>query len=508
MRTLAALVRTAVVPTLLVAAVAAALALPAVAQTAPQSGLELPVRDIRLDNGMRFLLVPRPGAPTVAFVVEYAVGGVNEVPGRTGIAHLLEHMLFKGTTQIGTLDVAAERIWFARMDAVHDTILAERAALRPDSSRIAGLTRRVEEMEDSARALVVPNEFDRILSRNGARGLNATTSSEATNYFVELPANRAELWFALESDRMRNPVFREFFAERNVVMEERRLRVDTNPGGLLYEAHLAAAFSIHPYGQPVVGTMADLQSLSRAQIESYYRRYYGPSNATVAIVGDLDPDRFAGWAERYFGDIAPGERPEPVLTREPAQRGMRRVEVEFDARPSLRMGWRVPSVLHDDTPALAVLSALLTGGRTSRLHRRLIMDDRLATFVSASRGPGDMFPNLFTLDVSTRAPHTPDEVMEVVEEELARMRREPPTIEEVARVQRQVAAGRVRQLRSNLGLAFQLASSASALGDWRATFELTDRLTDVTPDDITRVVERYFDRSNLTVAVLVPEEAR
>lgn len=468
------------------------------------SGLDLPVREVVLDNGMRFLLLPRSGAPTVAFVVEYAVGGVNEVPGRTGIAHLLEHMLFKGTADIGTTDVEAERVWFTRMDAAHDSILAARAAPRPDSARIHALTERIEAFEDSARALVVQNEFDRILSRNGARGLNATTSSEATNYFVELPANRAELWFALESDRMRNPVFREFYAERSVVMEERRMRVDTSPGGLLYESHLAAAFTTHPYGQPVVGTMADLESLSRSQVESYYRRYYGPSNATVAIVGDLDPELFAQWAERYFGDLPPGEQPEPVLTREPEQRGFRRVEVAFDAQPSLRMGWRVPSLFHEDTPALAVLGSLLTGGRSARLYRRLILDDRLATFVSAGRGPGDRHPNLFTLDVSPRAPHTPDQIQRVIEEELGRMIDEPPTLDEVERVKRQVESGRVRRLQSNLGLAFQLASSASALGDWRATFELTDRLADVTPSDVQRVLGRYFDRNNLTVAVLVP----
>jgi predicted Zn-dependent peptidase len=473
----------------------------------PRSGLDLPVREVVLDNGMRFLLLPRPGAPTVAFVVEYAVGGVNEVPGRTGIAHLLEHLLFKGTTSIGTRDPAAEQSWFARMDAAHDSLLSERAIPRPDSTRIRQLLDRIAIFEDSARSYVVPNEFDRILSRSGARGLNATTTSEATNYFVELPAHRAELWFALESDRMRSPVFREFYAERDVVMEERRMRVETSPGGLLYEAHLAAAFTIHPYGQPVVGTMADLESLSRSQVKEYYRRFYGPSNATVAIVGDLDPDRFAMWAERYFGDLSPSERPEPVLTREPPQRGERRVNVVFDAQPSLRMGWHVPSLFHDDTPALAILSALLTGGRSARLQRRLVLDDRTATFVSAGRGPGDRYPNLFAIDATPRAPHGTRDLEEAIRSELERIAEEPPTPSEVRSVQIQVESGRVRRLRSNLGLAFQLASSASALGDWRATFQLADRLSQVTPADIQRVARHYFTDDNLTVAVLVSPSA-
>ncbi|WP_405284486.1 pitrilysin family protein [Gaopeijia maritima] len=473
----------------------------------PLSGLELPVREVVLDNGMRFLLLPRPGAPTVAFVVEYAVGGVNEVPGTTGIAHLLEHMLFKGSTTIGTTDVEAERAWFERMDAAHDSVRAELAALAPDSVRLARLRTRIAEFEDSARVHVIPNEFDRILSRNGARGLNATTSSEATTYFVELPANRTELWFALESDRMRSPVFREFHTERDVVVEERRMRVDTSPGGLLYETHLAAAFAIHPYGQPVVGTMADLEAASRDEVARYYRRYYGPRNATVAIVGDIDPDQLAGWAESYFGDIAPGERPPPITTREPEQRGRREVRVEFDANPAVRFGWKVPSVLDDDAPALAVLASLLTGGRASRLYRRIVERDRLATGVAASAGPGDLFPRLFMVEATPRDPHTPQEIEAAIVEELAALAAEPPSEAEVDRVRVQIEAGRVRRLRSNLGLAFQLASSASSLGEWRTTFELAERMTEVRPTDVQRVVQRYFQDRYLTVATLVRPEA-
>ncbi|MBT8334977.1 MAG: insulinase family protein, partial [Gemmatimonadetes bacterium] len=471
------------------------------------SGLDLPVREVQLDNGMRFLLLPRPGAPTVAFVVEYRVGGVDEVPGRTGIAHLLEHLLFKGSTSIGTRDVEAERPWFERMDAVHDSVLAERGRLRPDTARIRVFEGRIATLEDSARTLLVPNEFDRILSRNGARGLNATTAAEATTYFVELPSNRTELWFALESDRMRSPVFREFYTERDVVMEERRLRIDTSPGGKLYEAHLAAAFTIHPYGQPVAGTMSDLESLTRRDVEDYYRRFYGPRNATVAIVGDLDPDLLERWAHRWFGDIPPGEIPPPVLTREPPQAGTRRVEVLFDAQPSLRMGWHVPGLVHEDTPALAILGSLLTGGRSARLQRRLVQEDRIATFVSAGRGPGDRYPHLFTVDATPRAPHGPAEIEAAVLDELARLARTPPDSAEVARVRIQIESGRVRRLASNLGLAFQLAESASALGDWRETFRLSDRLVEVTPEDIQRVVRRYLHAANLTVATLVPADS-
>jgi predicted Zn-dependent peptidase len=467
------------------------------------AGTSLPVREVHLPNGMRVLVLPRPGAPTVAFVVQYGVGSVNEHLGITGIAHLLEHLLFKGTTTVGTRDYAAERVLFARMDAAHDTLLRARAASRVDSAAVLRLRERIRTLEDSARAFVVSNDLDRILTREGARGLNATTTNEATTYFVQLPANRAELWFALEADRMRNPVFREFYTERDVVMEERRMRVEDSPGGRLYEAHLAAAYRTHPYGVPVIGWMSDIESLSRAEVADYYRRFYGPNNAVVAVVGSVDPDQVERWAREYFGAVPAGEIPEPVLAVEPPQRGERRVEVEFDAEPLVRIGWHVPSVSHDDMPALAVLATLLTGGRTTRLYRRLVQDERVATFVSATTGPGERFPELFQIEAVPRAPHTAADVERAIYEELERLARTPPAEEELQRVRNQIEAGEVRRLESNLGLAFQIADSESMFDDWRETFRLSRRLQDVTPADIQRVLARYFTRANRTVATLV-----
>ncbi len=491
------------------AAAVAALALGAGAGAAQDartpSGADLPVVADTLDNGLRILILPRPGAPTVSFVVRYAVGGVNEHLGTTGTAHLLEHMLFKGTTSIGTRDVETERALFARMDAVHDTLLRARA--HEDSAAVARLEARIGTLEDSARTFVVGNEFDRILTRAGARGLNATTDHEATTYFVELPSNRTELWFALEADRMANPVFREFYSERDVVMEERRMRVENDPGGLLYETHLAAAFDVHPYGQPVVGWMSDLATLSREEVADYYRRFYGPDNAVLAVVGDVDADRILEWARSYLGPVPRGREPEPVLAREPEQRGERRVEVRFDAEPQLRIGWHVPSTLHPDAPALSVLATLLTGGRTSRLYRRLVQEDRLATGVFSGRGPGDRFPTLFTVTAVPRSPHTPREVEEAVYAELRRLAEEGPTASELERVRNRIEAGAVRRLTSNLGLAFQLSSSAALFGDWRETFRFSSRVAGVTPEDVRRVAAEYFTPENRTVATLVPLEA-
>ncbi|NJD20469.1 MAG: insulinase family protein [Gemmatimonadetes bacterium] len=471
----------------------------------PTPGERLPVREDTLANGLRLLVLHRPGAPTVSFVVQYGVGGVHERLGNTGTAHLLEHLFFKGTRSVGTRNVTAEEALFARMGAAHDSLV--RARGKSDWVEAHRLGGRIDAMEDSARTYVEANEFDRILTKAGARGLNATTANDATTYYVELPSNRAELWFVLEGDRMANAVFREFYAERDVVMEERRMRVETNPDGLLYEAHLRAAYHEHPYGAPVVGTMSDLENLSRRDVADYFRRFYGASNAVVGVVGNVDPDRIVALAERYLAAAPEGEEPPPVLAREPAQRGERRVEIVWDAEPSLRVGWHVPEARHPDAPALYILANLLTGGRTARLHRRLITQDRLATGVTSSLGPGERYPQLFQIDASPLAPHTAAEVEAAVYEELDRLGAEGPSPAEMERVRNQIAAGNIRRLQSNLGLAFQLVEAASLYGDWREAFRMSERLRAVTAEEVKKVVLRYFTAENRTVATLVRKAA-
>jgi predicted Zn-dependent peptidase len=470
------------------------------------TGEALPVVERVFPNGLRFLVLRREGAPTVAFVTQYRVGSVHEAPGESGIAHLLEHMLFKGTTTIGTSDHAAELALFPRIDAVQDSIRALRAITRPATpldSQLAALGARLKVLEDSARAYVVPNEFDRILSRNGARGLNATTTFEATTYYVELPANRARLWFTLEADRLRNPVFREFYAERDVVAEERRMRVESDPGGLLWERFLAAAFQRHPYGTPVVGKMSDIQNFTRRQAEEYFRRFYGPNNAVVAVVGDVVPDTILAWAEAYLAPIPRGEEPQPVRAREPEQTAERRLEVVYDAEPQLLMGWHVPAPDHPDYPALTILAYLLSGGNTSRLHQRLVLQENAAAGVSASLQPGEYDPQLFVIGAAPRAPHTTAELERTIAEEIARLQAAPPASIELERIRNQLEAGEVRRLRSNLGLAFQLAGSATSYGDWRTTFQHSRRLQAVRPKDLQRVAQTYLRPENRTVATLV-----
>jgi len=486
---------------------AALVAVPAAAQQqqSPASpGEGLPVVKHVLPNGMTFLFLARRGAPTISFVTHFRAGGVDEWTGISGTAHLFEHMLFKGSRTIGTNNLAAEQALFPAIDAAADSFTAEfRKGAMADSARLAQFRARLKVLEDSARTFVVSNELDRILTENGAVGLNASTSSDVTNYFFSLPANRAQLWFILESDRLRNPVLREFYSERDVVMEERRLRTETQPGGMLIEEYLEAAFRAHPYGRPVVGHASEIQAVSRNSALEYFRRFYGPNNAVVAIVGDINVDTMKTWATRYFADVAAGEAHKPVVTQEPPQRGERRINVEFDANPQLLIGYHVPSAQHPDALALQVLGQVLTGGRTSRLFQRLVIRDRVATTIGAFQFPGSLYPRMFTFQGVPIAPHTTEEIEKAVYEEIDRIQRDPPTDAELQRIRNQADAGSIQRLQSNFGLAFQLSNSEALWYDWRRTFRDQAALARVTAADVQRVARTYFTPTNRTVATLV-----
>jgi predicted Zn-dependent peptidase len=490
-------------------ATAAALPAPAAAQlpTADHPpGLDLPVLEDTLPNGLRVLALRRPGAPTVSFVLRFDVGSAHEALGETGIAHFLEHLLFKGTTTIGTRSLRRERALFRSMDAIHDTLLAARAD-GADPAEETRLRRRIRALEEEARAYVVPAELDRILTEAGARRLNATTGTDGTQYYVQLPANRAELWFVLEADRLANPVFREFYAERDVVAEERRQQIESSPGGRLAEEFYAAAYRVHPYGVPVIGHMSDIQAHTREQVAAFHRRHYHPGNAVVAVVGDIDPARIHAWARRYFGPIASGDPPPPVRAVEPPQRGERRVEVVFDAAPEVMLGWHVPAGADPESPAVAVLAEVLAGGRSSRLYRRLVMDDDLAHNIRFDLGPGYRYPRMLAVMAQPLTGRSTAEIEAVIDEEVRRLALEPPTEHELQRVRNQLEAAEVHRLGSSLGLAMQLAESVAHHGDWRETFRHAQRLSAVAPADVQRAAARYLTRENRTVAVLVRPES-
>ena len=253
-----------------------------------------------LPNGMKFIVLERHGAPVASFHVYADVGSANESYGITGISHILEHMAFKGSKVVGTKDYAAESKILEQIDSVYASLRNEESKPEPDPAKVAELRKQFAGLEKQAKEYVVNNEYFDLMMREGDNGINAYTSSDATQYINSLPSNRLEFWMAMTSDRFLNPVFREFYKERDVIMEERRMGLETQPTGKLVEDFLAVAFKAHPYHHEVIGHMSDLQSITRRDVETYFARFYGPSNLTVAIVGDVRADEVFRLAETYF----------------------------------------------------------------------------------------------------------------------------------------------------------------------------------------------------------------
>lgn len=482
------------------------LALAAACWAGPGS-LEGRVAEHRLANGMTVLVLPRAGAPVVALQMTCKVGSVDELPGKTGMAHLLEHMLFKGTRRLGTRDWKAEEPLLEAIERTGRALDAERRkGPTADPARTAALEAELHALEERQRPLVVKDEIDAVYARNGAVGFNAFTTPDLTSYVVSLPSNRLELWAALESERMREPVLREYYVERDVVREERRERLETDPGSLLFEALVATAFRVHPYRNPTIGREEDSSTLDVEDTRAFFLAHYGPDNTVVAAVGDVEPEAFFALVERYFGGIAPRGRPQPALPVEPVQEGSRRALVTFDAEPRGVLAYHKPTLPERDDYVLDVADALLSDGRSSRLVRELVDRRRLLAGVSSVNGtPGGRYPNLFAVFYTPASGVEIEAAEAAVREELQRLARTPPTAEELEKVIRRIAAQRVEALLSDVGMAGQLAYFQAVAGDWRYVEEHLRILATVTPEEVSRVASAYFTDANETAVVLKRE---
>ncbi|MFQ5579100.1 MAG: M16 family metallopeptidase [Nitrospiria bacterium] len=463
-----------------------------------------------LSNGLRVLMVERHQVPTISFRIIYNVGSVNEVSGITGVAHLYEHMAFKGTRTLGTTDFEKEEKVLARIEKLNGAILLEgRKGAGANQQKLKALQEKFVLLQEEARQWVIPNELGEIYDRNGAVGFNASTGRDVTSYIVSLPANRLPLWVAIESDRMANPVLREFYKERDVVLEERRRSVETNPSGKLYETFLSTAFSAHPYGYPTLGWPSDVRSLSATQTALFYKTYYGPNNTIIAMVGDFKAADVIPLLEASFGRIPSGPLPPGVVTVEPPQRGERRVEVEDEANPSVVIGYHKPNLHHPDDAVFDVIDSLLSMGRTSRLYKKLVKEEQIAVSVSSSAGtPGARYTSLFTISATPRAPHTTLELEEAIYAELDRLKTEPPSEKELQKVITNIDASLIRSLRSNSGLAGRLSYFEAVADDWRYTLRNRDAIAKVTAEDVMRVARTYFIKKSRTVATLVQQEKK
>ncbi|HYG61794.1 MAG TPA: pitrilysin family protein [Thermoanaerobaculia bacterium] len=463
-----------------------------------------------LKNGWTFLIVERPVVPVFSFCTLADVGSAQEVPGITGLAHMFEHMAFKGSPNLGTRDAAGEKKALEELEAAYQAYNRERLAARPDSAKVERLLAAFRDKQKAAAAFVVQNEFDDVITREGGAELNATTDTDKTRYFFSLPSNKTELFAFLESERFLHPVFREFYEERDVVQEERRASVESQAVGRMMEQFTAAAFSAHPYGNDIGGHMSDLQSFTITDAEAFFRTYYAPENLLTVVVGDVRAQELIPLVERYFGRIPARPGPAPLRTVEPPQIVEKTVVLEDpQAQPFYMEGYKKPANTHPDQPVYDAIDDILTGGRTSRLYRALVRDKKLAANVSGYTGfPGTKYPNLITFFVTPAFGVQNEQVQAALRDELERLKREDVSDAELARYKTRAKAQLLRQLRTNVGIAIEFAEYQNEYGDWRELFRSLDRLEKVTKEDIRRVANQVFQKSSRTVGMVVhkPQE--
>ena len=472
------------------------------------SGLADRVEELVLDNGMRFLFVKRGEAPVFHGMIRFNVGGVDEVPGITGLAHLFEHMAFKGTPVIGTTDYDGEQKVLEAIDEVaraHSRELGKWG--RGDEKRLEVLATQLEALQKLHKKYVKKDEFTQIYNTAGGKGLNATTSKDFTTYFLSLPENKLELWMLMESERLANPVMREFYLERDVVREERKMRTENSPGGALYEAFVTTAITAHPQRLPTVGWDSDIRTVTKEQAHRFYDAYYSPRNSVAALVGNFDMETAKAMARRYFGRLENKGAIRQVTTKEPAQKGVRRVSVAYDAEPDMIVGWHKPTLPHPDQYVFDVLEDLLVTGRSSRLIKRLVKG-RKAGGVWAYQVPGERFDNLFCISATPLAGHTLEEMEQEIEAELDDLRENLVPARELEKVLNMVEARHIWSLKSNQGMASQLTRYQLLTGDWRGLEAYVQELRKVTPERIREVVRQYLSPEGRTIAHLVRREGK
>ncbi|MEE4255106.1 MAG: pitrilysin family protein [Desulfuromusa sp.] len=460
------------------------------------------VQEHRLENGATVLLVERHNSPTVAAYISFRVGGANETSQERGVAHLLEHMLFKGTKTLGTKDYPAEKKMLQQIKTVGQKIDALKLSSDTEPEQLQALRDHLLQLQTEHRKLVVKNEFSRIYGENGGVGYNAYTSKDSTTYLINLPANKLELWAAIESDRLQNAVFREFYTERDVVHEERRRSYESSPGGMMYETLLATAYKVHPYRNPVIGWNSDIEHLDPDQIRTFFDKYYTPVNMVITLVGDFESEATLQMVDRYFGKLDRGVPVPPVVDREPEQKGERRVTINFDAEQQLMIAYHKPTMPHRDDYAFDILMQVLSEGRTSRLYKNLVVDKQLVTDVSVFGAPGSRYPNLMVLGMTPRFGSSTTDIEDAVYAELERFKSEPLSPSELDIARKQIMTSILRGLKGNSGLA-RMLSSYQTLGDWRYLVDYEKHLNSITSEDIMAIAQRYLNADNRTVVTLI-----
>ena len=459
------------------------------------------VTEFQLDNGMKFIVLERHNAPVVSFLTYADVGGTDELTGKTGISHFLEHLAFKGTTRIGTTDFAKEKPLLDRQDQLFEQL--KESKQNPETT--AKLQAEFQKVDNELLQLSKQNEFGQLIEQYGGVGLNATTSADATNYFFSFPSNKLELWMSLESDRFFDPVLREFFKEKAVILEERRMRIDNSPIGQLIEEYLQTAFKVHPYRQPVAGFSDDVKSMSRGDIQKFFEKFYTPDNLTFAIVGDVDPTTVKTLAQTYFGRIAKRVGSKRDIPVEPRQTETRSVQLTLKSEPIYLEGYHRPSLNHPDNAIYEAIASLLSDGRTSRLYKSLVETQKIALTAEGFNGfPGDKYPNLIMFYALSAPGQTLESVQNGIQAEIQRLKTEPVSATDLSRIKTNARASLLRSLDSNSGMAQELMEYQIKTGTWRNLFKQLDEINAITPADIQRVATETFTPENRTIGKILP----
>ncbi len=458
----------------------------------------------KLANGLTVVICERPEAPVFSFFTHVDAGSVQDPMGKTGLAHMFEHMAFKGTDTIGTTNYPEEKVALAKVETAYAAYIAERdKPVGRDEEKLKTLQKEWQDDTAAAQKYVKPNEFTQILESNGAEGLNAFTNEDETAYHYSLPENRLELWAYLESSRFLHPVMREFYKERNVVIEERRLRTDSSPVGRLLEQFTTAAFQAHPYHRPTIGWMSDLNSFSATDAKNFFDKYYIPSNMVIAVVGDVKAAQALPIIEKYFGRLPTRPTPDERTTTEPPQNSERRVVLEDASQPIYLEGYHRPSFRSPDDAVYDAIADLMSDGRTSRLYRALVRDKKIASDSAGFSGlPGNKYPHLFAFYAIPLPGHKPEEMAVAIHEEIDRLKTQDISDEELKMIKTRAKANLIRGLDNNEGLAYQLAIYQARYDDWRELFHSVDRIDKVTKADIRRVANQTFVPTNRTVGII------
>ena len=463
----------------------------------------------KLANGLTIVIMERPEAPVFSFYTRVNAGSVQEVVGITGLAHMFEHMAFKGTHEIGTSNWPKEKIALEKVEMAYAAYLKEKLKeVNRDDKKLAALEKAWQDAVTAADEFVVPNQFGEIVESQGGVGLNASTDRDETTYFYSFPQNRLELWAYLESERFLEPVMRQFYKERDVVYEERRMSVDSSPQGRLLEQFLRAAFIAHPYGRPVIGWPSDLKAFSATDALNFFRKYYVPANMVVTVVGDVKAAEALPIMEKYFGRIPARPEPEPLRTQEPPQEAVRTVLIHDRSQPLYVEGYHRPDFRDPDDAVHDVLADLLSKGRTSRLYRSLVRDKRIAIAAQGGSFPGVKYPNLFFFFAAPSQGHTAEDMAGPIHEEIEKLKTQDVTDEELESIKTRAKADLIRGLGNDQGLAFQLGEYQALYGDWRELFHQIEEIEKVTKADIRRVANKTFVEQNRTVAVMETEKPK